>query len=619
MVLITKLPKGQKTQTTKYKTAADAYSHVSGGIVMPVNDTLNELIGAELPAFYVRVVEGCTNHYVHPDTIGVPRGAVYHEQPSTGAGSMFVAFDDNKIYNIKDGVAVLVRDVAVDGFTIARLDGINVTRYGYFVIGDKLMSAQVYKYDPNFSVSLTNIVDYSGTEAGTVKVTAVAHGLQTGASVTITDTTSYNGTFDITVIDVDNFYFTTAYVADETAGEVAAQFIQLVAAPSLIEGADILAQMESRLLAFSADTTANSGQFSKLDPTFADPNFTPGTLQDDGGDLAGGMVRVRCARYFKGLSFVFERQRLTVHRVGDPFSNLSELIRDNNSLEEGYSVDGFGTSSPYGACVGAGQIFYCDEAAGVFSYSASGTGKNLKVGGKELSDVIHETITSYDLSSVALGYHPTEDVLMVACASIKGNVNDTVFYYSFQTKAWSKDPTKFVSQFIWHAEENQMYGVSSLGPKIVSVFDGTNFDEFGAPITMRVRSRYFSAGQRSKNKEYVDSSIIVGVPTLVEEFDFSLYINSQTTPQVEKTIDVKNFVSPGLDIMASGPWGESMFGAGSGDESGDLNFIQYWDYSSIDPHRRIAMEISVSPGLPFAVFVPEITCEVAEETSDSFR
>jgi hypothetical protein len=65
---------------------------------------------------------------------------------------------------------------------------------------------------------ITAIVDYSATVAGTVKVTSAAHGLTTGDSVIISETTSYNGTFTITTIDVNNYYMTDTYVAEETSG-----------------------------------------------------------------------------------------------------------------------------------------------------------------------------------------------------------------------------------------------------------------------------------------------------------------------------------------------------------------------------------------------------------------
>lgn len=67
--------------------------------------------------------------------------------------------------------------------------------------------------------AITAYTDYGGTVAGTVKATSAAHGLTTGDVITIRGTTSYNGIFAITVIDVDNFYFTDTWVADDGASD----------------------------------------------------------------------------------------------------------------------------------------------------------------------------------------------------------------------------------------------------------------------------------------------------------------------------------------------------------------------------------------------------------------
>lgn len=66
--------------------------------------------------------------------------------------------------------------------------------------------------------AISAFADYSGTVAGTVKATTgAAHGLTTGAIVTITGTTNYNGLFVITVVDNDEFYFTDTWVANDGA------------------------------------------------------------------------------------------------------------------------------------------------------------------------------------------------------------------------------------------------------------------------------------------------------------------------------------------------------------------------------------------------------------------
>ncbi len=66
-------------------------------------------------------------------------------------------------------------------------------------------------------IAITAFADGGG---GTVDVTAGTHGFDDGDTVTISGTTNYNGTFIITLIDVDNFTITDTFVADDATGTV---------------------------------------------------------------------------------------------------------------------------------------------------------------------------------------------------------------------------------------------------------------------------------------------------------------------------------------------------------------------------------------------------------------
>ncbi len=60
--------------------------------------------------------------------------------------------------------------------------------------------------------------DYSGTIAGTVKITSATHLLESGTKVTIAGTTNYNGTYDVTKLDADTYYITAIFVSDDATG-----------------------------------------------------------------------------------------------------------------------------------------------------------------------------------------------------------------------------------------------------------------------------------------------------------------------------------------------------------------------------------------------------------------
>ncbi|MCK5017538.1 MAG: hypothetical protein KAS32_10765 [Candidatus Peribacteraceae bacterium] len=66
------------------------------------------------------------------------------------------------------------------------------------------------------SISISAFADYGSTVTGTVLATAATHGFQSGESVSITDTTNYDGTKIIIVVDDDSFYFTDTFAATET-------------------------------------------------------------------------------------------------------------------------------------------------------------------------------------------------------------------------------------------------------------------------------------------------------------------------------------------------------------------------------------------------------------------
>lgn len=70
------------------------------------------------------------------------------------------------------------------------------------------------------STDITAFADYSGTATGTVSCTSSGHGLSSGEQATIDGTTSYDGDYEVTVIDSDTFYFTDTWVADDATGTV---------------------------------------------------------------------------------------------------------------------------------------------------------------------------------------------------------------------------------------------------------------------------------------------------------------------------------------------------------------------------------------------------------------
>lgn len=63
---------------------------------------------------------------------------------------------------------------------------------------------------------ISAFANYNSTVAGAVRATSTAHGLVGSSSQVIAGTTNYNGTYTVTVIDANSFYFIHAWVATQT-------------------------------------------------------------------------------------------------------------------------------------------------------------------------------------------------------------------------------------------------------------------------------------------------------------------------------------------------------------------------------------------------------------------
>lgn len=102
-----------------------------------------------------------------------------------------------------------------EGVAVTPIDTANV----YHLIGGMEVGLiNGWTFDAGSTGAISAFADYSGTVAGTVKVTDVSHGLLTGEVVTIAGTTNYNGVFVVTRIDDNNFYITDTWVANDAAG-----------------------------------------------------------------------------------------------------------------------------------------------------------------------------------------------------------------------------------------------------------------------------------------------------------------------------------------------------------------------------------------------------------------
>ena len=75
------------------------------------------------------------------------------------------------------------------------------------------------------SVSISQWINYNSTVVNTTRCLATSHGLSTGQYIDIDGTTNYDGEYYVTVIDVNNFYISKVFVADDGASTGTAMFL----------------------------------------------------------------------------------------------------------------------------------------------------------------------------------------------------------------------------------------------------------------------------------------------------------------------------------------------------------------------------------------------------------
>lgn len=160
---------------------------------------------------------------------------------ATGADTLFICDDGDtsRIWSNNNPIKVGNNSLIIKTNGDAVIDGnLNVsgttTHYGEMYIADNTNTATInatnewqalvsyissgytngFTYAAGSNGSITAVADAGG---GDVDITSAAHGLSGGDIITINGTTSYNGIYSVlSVVDVNTFTITAAYVASET-------------------------------------------------------------------------------------------------------------------------------------------------------------------------------------------------------------------------------------------------------------------------------------------------------------------------------------------------------------------------------------------------------------------
>jgi len=592
--------------------ASIAYPVVNGGIVAPLNDTVNAEKGKIPPPFYVKKTEG---YSIYSDlssfgVVGGGNGFVVHKHADITKldRSHKISCFGNKIFLTNDGKTSLLRDVNTeDGFTIEFASMVSVKRYVYIAIGDSSMSGQLYRYGGSDTTGpITAVADVGG---GKVKITSTAHGLEDGDIITITGTTSYNGEFTISNKTSNDFEIVSSFVATETGTWTGRPKIGSPITETGMNAGRIVELMDNRLVISGTGLNSIEVQYSKVSALGNFTDFTGVGLPDDGGSLSGNLGSSTAIKYHRGFTFVFEQDKITLHKINRPLTDGSSLIKDSKTLQEGQTLDAFGVESPKSVTLGKKSIFWVDPSNGIYTYDFS---KQSEI---ELTVNFREEILKYDLSDSSICYDRSRDLLLVTASSVKGIPADTILIYSFLTGGWSIDSGKSVNHLYYDEIDKQVYGLSSNSPEIHHVFDGT-YNNNGNEIELSVKTRLYDFGRRSKLKEYQESSCVLGYTNGVEEFTYRVLVDDITTPEVEEVISL---TGTGTSNTASpvGTVGEYLFGAGgASEELLRYTFKQHLNEDSIQDFKRCYVSITEKSFFNSAIYKPEIIAQITDDTAE---
>jgi len=151
---------------------------------------------------------------------------------------------------------------------------------------------RINKYESTISKnkSITAFANYGGTVVGTVKATSATHGFATNDIVTISGTTNYNGTYSVTKISANEFYFTDTWVADDATGTAnQQQFADLTRNKIRFKHADIQTWQPTATDVVKGGTSEATGTVEGLvvdTGTFAGENAN-GTIIFANGSVTG--------------------------------------------------------------------------------------------------------------------------------------------------------------------------------------------------------------------------------------------------------------------------------------------------------------------------------------------
>ncbi len=598
---------------------ATAQRYLLNGILRPINDTIREYLGSYDLPFYSEKVEGETVIAKIEGVNSPVAGGHIHYSPDLDdidpERSHILFCVKNKIYILRNGRLSTMRDCFTDDSrTVKGFHAVSKKRYAYLSIGDPSMSALMYKYD-SLDFPTSSITGVADNGSGKCRFSYNPHAdykLYENDYVNITGTTDekYDGWYKLTnltgsTFDIEDLEFDTT----ETGTWTTDPKLKAPTSMTALNPSRLLSLMVDRLVSAGAGTRSDEILYSKLktDGNFSD--FTSSTDTDGGGQFSGINGAVTALEFYKSFTFAGERDRITAHRIGTPLNvSGSGIEKDSKTIEEGLTLDGIGVTSRHALHAAREYLFIGDPEKGIYQYDGV-TQRKLP-----LMRTFKSELKKYDLRKTSICYDPDKEVLLVTAAIKKGIGQTVILIYDFSTKFWSIDNTKRCRQLIYDRLNKKVIGFGSAEPKVFHCYDGSHTRQDKSPIKMKIIARFQDAGRRSKLKEYVESSAILGWEKGVKKFLYNVLADGKI--QARETIKTGKFDAK-IKGGDGGTWGGGEVpGAGGQKETKTFAFKRHLNEDPLDDASRFSIEIEEESAFKSFFGIPEFVVLPTDDTAD---
>jgi len=612
MTIIEKKSPVQRKVALSDPDASVSYSYIENGIVEMTNDAQTKQFGKN-KEFYVRKVEGCSVHKALTGVTGLSKGGFLHvDRNVSNSNRDHLLFSyDNSIYVLRGGEQIFLRDVNVsDGYSIERMAAEQWRTYTHIVIGDPDMSAEAYRYTGEQTGAISAFADYSATVAGTIEVTAAAHGFVTGNTVVISGTTNYNGTYILTVIDADTFYVTAVWVADDGASVWVGLQLSLETETAM-SAARLLGFMDETMVSGGVEENSGEGLYSKTKVSGEFGDFTSGTGIGDGGELSGILDTINAMKYVKGYCAVAEENTVTFHKRKIETDLVLGTVKRSDTQDKALTLTAVGTKSPKGLFLDSALFILDDIRKTVFQYTVSSRPSLI-----DLGKDIFPSMKDYDMSKGELLVDPDKNLLLARVSSLAGGSLDTTLIYNFKSKGWSIDVDKNFQDMVFNPITRKILAFDTESAQILEIFDG-GYSNLGEPISVKWRTRPINGGDEYIEKEYDTSSVKFGYVSDTQSAKINYYIDEQTEPDVTDEFDM-----PDIDDVGAGTglgvWGKNVWGEGSASLSSQMKFKRKLNEDAVTDFSRLIIEITETSSAPFAAYKPKAVVLPTDNESDNF-